>query len=242
MMDLGEMTKEVTKLSIIIPVYNEIETLDRIVTKLLKLDLGKISKELIFVDDGSDDGTKERLIELEKKIAQKGHKFFYQSVNQGKGACLKIGIKQATGDFILFQDADLEYDPRDIPRLIANLGNEASIVYGSRFSNYCQELNKYFFYGNRFLTFLTNILYGVKLSDMETCYKLIPSKLAKSLNIKSSRFNVEPEITAKILKSGLKIKEVPISYNPRTFADGKKIRPKDGLQAILSLIKYRFID
>ncbi len=241
-MDLGEIAKEVTKLSIIIPVYNEIETLNRIVTKLLKLDLGKISKELIFVDDGSDDGTKEKLIELEKKIAKKGHKFFYQPENQGKGACLKIGIKQATGDFILFQDADLEYDPRDIPRLIANLGNEASIVYGSRFLNYCQELNKYFFYGNRFLTFLTNILYGVKLSDMETCYKLIPSKLAKSLNIKSSRFNVEPEITAKILKSGLKIKEVPISYNPRTFADGKKIRPKDGLQAILSLIKYRFID
>jgi glycosyltransferase involved in cell wall biosynthesis len=223
------------KLSIIIPVYNEQDTIAEII-KLVKLAKG-FKKEIIVVDDGSTDQTPDKL----KKIS--GIRVARHSTNQGKGSAIRTGIKHATGDYMLVQDADLEYDPRDIPKLLepVKLG-KAEVVYGSRFTG--QRRNMFFWHwmGNKLLTLLTNVLFNTTLSDMETCYKLIPVRLVKSLNLKAKRFEFEPEVTAKILKKGIRIWEVPVSYAGREYHEGKKITWKDGIPALFTLIKYRLID
>ena len=226
------------KLSIIIPAYNERSTIKEIIKKVKEVKL-PIEKEIIVVDDGSTDGTTEIIKEMEKEI----DKVVYHGKNRGKGAAIRSGIKVATGELILIQDADLEYDPEDYEKLLRPiLKGKAQVVYGSRFTG--ERKNMFFTHwiGNRFLTLITNILYGTTLSDMETCYKLFKREVIKDIKIKSDRFNFEPEITAKILKKKIRIYEVPISYSGREYSEGKKISWKDGIIALWTLIKYRFVD
>lgn len=227
------------KLSIIIPVFNEKNTILEILNRVEKAELpNNLEKEIIIIDDFSIDGTRELLKGLENK-----YKIIYQEKNFGKGAAVKRGFKEASGDIILIQDADLEYNPEEYKKLLGPiLKGEASVVYGSRFTEKHKPKYKLFYWGNKFLSFLFSILYGQKISDMETCYKVFKKEVVKNINTKSNRFNFEPEITAKIIKAGHKIKEVPISYNGRSFKEGKKINWQDGISAIFSLIKYRFFD
>ena len=223
------------KISIIIPVYNEEKSLLKLIDLIEKVDFG-LEKEIIIVDDGSIDGTKDLYKQLDYKIV-------YHAYNMGKGASIQTGIKEATGDIIIIQDADLEYNPNDYVKLVNLIkNNEADVVYGSRL---IQKDNKRNFLvmsyiANRFLSFLTRILYNTKITDMETCYKAFRADVIKGINIESKRFDFEPEITAKILKKKIRLVELPISYNGRKFNDGKKIGWKDGLAAIFALIKYSF--
>lgn len=224
------------KLSVVIPVYNEINTLEKILKKVKNVEL---DKEVILVDDGSTDGSRELISQLKKKDPQL--KVIFQKVNCGKGAALRAGFKEAVGDYVIVQDADLEYDPKDYILLFKQLADSnADIVYGSRFMGSYKDMTTLHYWGNKILTFLTNLLFGVVLTDMETCYKLIPIEVIRKINIKSNRFDFEPEITAKILKMGKKIKEVPISYAGRTSLEGKKITWRDGFSALATLIKFRF--
>ena len=228
------------KVSIIIPVFNEKNTIKLLLEKVQDANFASLEKEIIMVDDCSTDGTTEILKELSKQ-----YKVFFHEKNQGKGAAIRTAIKEATGDFVVIQDADLEYLPDDYDKLLPFLINdEADVVYGSRFKN--QENSKNFILknkiANKFLTLLTNILYGAEITDMETCYKAFKRELIQSITIKSNRFDFEPEITAKIMKRKARLKEVPISYFGRGHDEGKKINWKDGIHAILTLIKFRFID
>ncbi|MFW6143831.1 MAG: glycosyltransferase family 2 protein [Patescibacteria group bacterium] len=226
------------KLSVVIPVYNEAPTLEKILAKVEEVDL---DKEIILVDDYSTDGSRNILKRL--KARNPDYKVLYQARNQGKGAALRTGFKEAIGDYVVVQDADLEYDPQDFHKLLAPIEQgKAEVVYGSRFMGNFEDMSTAHYWGNRFLTFLTNLLFGEKLTDMETCYKMIPTDLIQSIKIKSNRFNFEPEITAKILKSGREILEVPISYAGREFDEGKKITWRDGISAVATLIKFRFFD
>lgn len=225
------------KLSIVIPVYNEKNTLEQILG-LVKAVEG-IEKEIVIVDDASTDGTVEILKKL--KESQPDLKIFFKEVNKGKGDTLKVGFKMTTGDYVIVQDADLEYDPQDYKKLIRTLNEDGvDVVYGSRFSGNYEDMSNLHYFGNKLLTLATNLFFGVMLTDMETCYKLIPGDFARKIDIKSSRFDFEPEITAKILKSGLRIKEVPISYRGRNKLEGKKISWKDGFAALFTLIRYKF--
>ncbi len=228
------------RLSVVVPVYNEKDTILEILSRVGNV--RGIEKEIILVDDASTDGTIEVLKEL--KQSQPDLKVFFHETNQGKGAALRTGFEHTTADYVIVQDADLEYDPQDYHKLIRALGeNKAEVVYGSRFSGNYKDMTSLHYFGNKLLTLLTNVMFGVLLTDMETCYKLIPGDFARSIDIKSNRFNFEPEITAKILKSGMKIVEVPISYKGRAFAEGKKlITWKDGIAAVCTLIKFRFMD
>lgn len=228
------------KLSVVIPVYNEKNTIEKIVD--LVKDVDGIDKEIIIVDDASTDGSQDILKEIEKKYPD--IKVFYKDKNKGKGDTLKIGFKHTTGDYVIIQDADLEYDPQDYKKLLRALEEEkVDVIYGSRFSGSYEKMSTLHYFGNKFLTLVTNLLFGVMLTDMETCYKLMPGDFVRKLDIKSTRFEFEPEITAKILKAGLKIKEVPISYKGRASSEGKKlITWKDGFKAIYSLVKFKFID
>lgn len=222
-------------ISIIIPVYNESETVGEIIRQVKAVK--NFDKEIIVVDDGSTDETIKVIKDI-KDITVIRHK-----KNQGKGAAIRTGIARAAGDYLLVQDADLEYDPQDIPVMLDPIRRgKAEVVYGSRFTG--QRRNMFFWHwiGNQFLTLVTNILYNTTLSDMETCYKLMPLKLAKSLNLKAKHFEFEPEVTAKILKKGIRIWEVPISYAGREYHQGKKISWKDAIPALFTLIKYRFVD
>lgn len=228
------------KVSIIIPVFNEKNTIKLLLEKVQNANFSGLEKEIIMVDDCSTDGTTEILRELSKD-----YKVFFHEKNQGKGAAIRTAIKEATGNFVVIQDADLEYLPDDYDKLLPFLINdEADVVYGSRFKN--QENSKNFILknkiANKFLTLLTNILYGAEITDMETCYKAFKRELIQSITIKSNRFDFEPEITAKIMKRKARLKEVPISYFGRGHDEGKKINWKDGIHAILTLIKFRFID
>lgn len=228
------------KVSIIIPVFNEKNTIKALLEKVQNANFSGLEKEIIMVDDFSNDGTTEILRELSKN-----YKVFFHEKNQGKGAAIRTAIKEATGDFVVIQDADLEYLPDDYDKLLPFLINdEADVVYGSRFKN--QENSKNFILknkiANKFLTLLTNILYGAEITDMETCYKAFKRELIQSITIKSNRFDFEPEITAKIMKRKARLKEVPISYFGRGHDEGKKINWKDGIHAILTLIKFRFTD
>lgn len=224
------------KLSVIIPVFNEKKTLSEIIDRVQKVAL---EKEIILVDDCSTDGTRDLL----PSFTAQNIKVVLQEKNQGKGAAIRRGIKEASGDYVIIQDADLEYDPQEYIKLIIPIiEGKAQVVYGSRFLGAHKFSTLSHFLGNKMLTWLTDLLYESALTDMETCYKLIPARLIKSIPLRADRFDFEPEITAKILKRGIKIREVPISYRGREFAEGKKISWKDGFAAIWALLKYRFYD
>ena len=233
------------KLSVIIPVYNEANTLKEIISRVkgVKLPNG-VAREIVVVDDHSRD----KSLEILKKIG--GIKLFTHRVNKGKGAAVRLGMAKATGEMLLIQDADLEYSPKDYPRLIKPiLDGKADVVYGTRLRNYPIKLaganhTPFFshYLGNKLLTLTTNLLYGDGLTDMETCYKVFTKKVAKSIKLKAQRFEFEPEITAKILKKGYKIYEIPIKVTPRGYDEGKKITWRDGFIAVWTLIKYRFMD
>jgi len=225
-------------LSVVIPVHNERDTLMKVLS-MVQTAQG-IEKEIILVDDASTDGTTEILRNLQKD--QPALKIYFHETNQGKGAALRTGFKQTTGDYVIVQDADLEYDPNDYTKLLRALEEQnAQVVYGSRFSGNYKDMSTLHYIGNKALTMLTNILYGVMLTDMETCYKLLPGEFVRGLTIKSNGFDFEPEITAKILKSKMKIVEVPISYKGRTHSEGKHITWRDGIVALYTLLKFRFM-
>lgn len=228
------------KVSIIIPVFNEKNTLKFLLDKVEQANFSGLEKEIIMVDDCSNDGTTDILKELSQN-----YKVLFHEKNQGKGAAIRTAVKEATGDFVVIQDADLEYLPDDYDKLLPLLiNNEADVVYGSRFKN--TENSKNFILknkiANKFLTLLTNILYGAEITDMETCYKAFKREFIQGITIKSNRFDFEPEITAKVMKKKARLKEVPISYFGRGHDEGKKINWKDGVHAILTLIKFRFSD
>ncbi|HAO92522.1 MAG: glycosyl transferase [Deltaproteobacteria bacterium GWC2_56_8] len=224
------------RLSVVIPVYNEKNTVKDILSRVKAV---AIEKEIILIDDCSTDGTREIL----KELAGEGETVIFHERNMGKGAALRTGFAHVTGDYCIVQDADLEYDPEDYHKLIAPvLKGKAEVVYGSRFTGEHRNMFFHHWVGNKFLTLVTNLLYNTTISDMETCYKLFRSDIIKSVNIRSNRFNFEPEITAKVLKKGFRIYEVPISYAGREFSEGKKITWKDGISALWTLLKYRFVD
>ncbi len=225
------------KLSVVIPVYNEKETIKEILNRVRAVNL---DKEIIIVDDFSTDGTRDIL----KELALKGEeKVFFHEKNMGKGAALRTGFEHVTGDYVIVQDADLEYNPEDYHKLLGPvLEGKTEVVYGSRFIGGHKSMSFHHWLGNKFLTFMTNILYNATISDMETCYKLFKTEVIEGIAIKSNRFNFEPEITAKILKQGIRIYEVPISYAGREFSEGKKITWIDGFSALWTLIKFKFKD
>jgi glycosyltransferase involved in cell wall biosynthesis len=225
-------------LSIVIPVFNEKDTLYKVFDSVLGADTGGLDKEIIIVDDFSQDGTREIL----QSFNSKGLKVLFNEKNKGKGFSVRRGLKEATGDFIIIQDADLEYNPKDYKNMIMPLiSNQADVVYGSRFLT-GSFVAKPYYLANIFLTMLSNLFTGLSLSDMETCYKCFNrvalDKIVDSLT--SNRFDIEPEITAMISKYHLRITEVPIGYQRRTYADGKKISWRDGFAAIIAIIKFSF--
>ena len=228
------------KVSIIVPVFNEINTLDTILEKIENEPFCALEKEIILVDDMSTDGTREHLKELECK-----YKVFYHDKNQGKGAAIRTGLAHITGDIMVIQDADLEYDPADYQDLVKLIvEDKADVVYGSRLTGAKPSRSFMFTHllGNKLLTFTTNVLYGATLTDMETCYKAFRTSFLEGIQIKSDRFDFEPEITAKILKKKARLYELPISYYGREYNEGKKITWKDGIHAIIALIRFRFSD
>jgi glycosyltransferase involved in cell wall biosynthesis len=224
------------KLSIIIPVYDEEKTVKEIIDRCRALPL---DYEIVVVDDGSSDGTVDI---LKREDGVDGVKAYYHEKNQGKGAAIRTGVRECTGDIIVIQDADLEYVPEEFPTLIKPIVDGfADVVYGSRFMGTHRVFNVVHYFGNKFLTFVTNLLYDTMLTDMETCYKAFRAEIIKSVEIKSDRFNFEPEITAKVFKQKkLRVYEMPISYHGRDFDEGKKITWFDGVPALIALIKYRF--
>lgn len=228
--------QNMNKVSILIPVYNEKDSLTELLRRVEEVDFG-LEKEIILIDDYSTDGTRELYKSLPYKV-------LYHTRNMGKGAALRTGIGSASGDIIIIQDADLEYNPIDYKPLVRLIEtNSADVVYGSRLADTRNSGNFLFlsYLANVTLTYMTRILYGTYLTDMETCYKAFRADLLKNVEIKSNRFDFEPEITAKVLKQkNVRFMEVPISYNARKSEEGKKITWKDGVQAIFTLIKYRF--
>jgi glycosyltransferase involved in cell wall biosynthesis len=245
------------RLSIIMPVYNERATLEDIVQRVQAVDLTvkangtnplspeliTLEREIVIVDDGSTDGTRD-ILDKWRETPPPNVQIVYHERNSGKGAALRTGFQHATGDILIIQDADLEYDPRDYVKLLVPLlEGRADVIYGSRFLGGPRAaMSLSHTLGNQLLTIITNILYGTSLSDMETCYKCFRRDVISGLVLRSRAFEIEPEITAKILKRGYTIFEVPISYNGRAFHEGKKISWKDGFSAIRTLVRYRFVD
>jgi len=225
-------------LSVIIPVYNEVKNVEEI---LKRVQASKLAKEIVVVDDGSQDGTRDVLKKLDGK---KKVRVILHEKNQGKGAAVVTGMNAAKGDILLIQDADLEYDPRDYPALLQPIEEGiADVVYGSRFLGAAHRVAMFWHQvANKLLTFLTNILYDSILTDMETGYKVFRREVIDNMTIRSKRFNFEPEFTAKILKRKFRIYEVPITFNPRDYTDGKKIKLKDAFEAVWALLRYRFFD
>ncbi len=226
------------KLSVVIPVYNEAKTIQILLNTINAVEIFGLEKEIIIIDDCSNDGTRNILKGLENK-----YKIFYQSKNQGKGAALRRGFAEATGDFIIVQDADLEYDPQEYPVLLQPLiQNKADVVYGSRFigDRPHRVLLFWHYVGNRFLTLLSDMFTGLNLTDMETCYKAFNKEAMQKIlpMLKSNRFTIEPEITARVAQKKLRIYEVGISYSGRTYIEGKKIGWKDGFSALWAIFKF----
>jgi glycosyltransferase involved in cell wall biosynthesis len=245
------------KVSVVIPVYNERAFIEEV---LLRVQASPIEKEIILVDDKSSDGTRGLLEDLDKaqsegkreiyvqngkaRLSLSNIRFLFQQENGGKGAALRRGFEAATGEIILVQDADLEYDPRDYPKLLEPIFEEkADVVYGSRFLGGPQRVHYFWHYaGNKFLTLLSDIFTNLKLTDMETCYKVFRREVLQGIKLKSNRFGFEPEITAKISKGNWRIYEVSISYAGRTYAEGKKITWKDGFSTLWCIIRFNLFD
>ncbi len=231
--------KKPRSLSIIIPVYNEEKTLLQLLKKVQAVKLLGLKKQIIIVNDGSTDKTSRLL----KNLKVPGGMILQHDHNRGKGAAIRTAIPHTTGDIVIIQDADLEYDPADYKTVLAPiLDGSADVVYGSRFKGVHRAFLFWHYVGNKFLTFLTNILYDTVLTDMETCYKAFRGEIIRSLLLRSNRFDFEPEVTAKVLKRGCKLFEVPISFHGRGFEEGKKITWRDGVVALYCLIRYRFMD
>ncbi len=227
----------VNKLSVIIPVFNERNTVAEIVRRMRSVEL-PVEREFVIVDDGSDDGTRDVLTQLRDSTVR----VVAHGVNRGKGAAIRTGLENVSGDVVLVQDADLEYDPEDWPKLLAPvLKGRARVVYGSRFTGERRNMLFLHWVGNRFLAFVTNVLYNSTLSDMETCYKLFERDVLDGIKLRADRFDFEPEFTAKVLRRGIRIYEVPISYAGREPYEGKKITWRDGVIALWTLVKYRFV-
>lgn len=234
------MKKEKKKLSIVIPVYNEKKLVIDVLKKVREIEIDGVEIEMIAVDDCSTDGTREILKKEGKKYLDK---IIYHDVNQGKGAALKTGFKEITGDVAIVQDADFEYDPMEIPSVVKPIfDGEADVVYGSRFLDGKSLGYKQNQVANKVLTGLSNFMTGLKVTDMETCYKAFKADFIKNIDIREKRFGFEPEITAKVSRKKLKLVEVPIHYYPRTKEEGKKINVKDGFRALYCIAKYRFSD
>jgi len=226
------------KLSVIVPVYNEQATLPKILERIRAVEL---PKEILVVDDGSTDSTRWVLQGFEKKGLVRA---FYHDKNRGKGAAIRTALEHVTGDIVIIQDADLEYSPEEHPKVIEPIQRGvADVVYGSRFLGCHRVFMVWHFLGNKFLTFTTNVLYNTMLTDMETCYKAFRTDVIKGLTLRADRFDIEPEITAKIFKDRKhRVYELPITYDGRDYDEGKKITWRDAFPALWTLIKYRFVD
>jgi glycosyltransferase involved in cell wall biosynthesis len=227
------------KLSVVIPVYNEKSTVEEIIRRVQTVDVGLV-KEIVVVDDGSTDGTREIL----RRLSAEDVRVVLHEKNTGKGGALRTGFSEAGGDIVLVQDADLEYDPREYPKLLAPiLEGRADVVYGSRFLGGPHRV-LYFWHsvGNRLLTMFSNMASNLNLTDMETCYKVFRREVLRKIRLKSGRFGIEPEITIKVAKLNCRVYEVPISYAGRDYSEGKKIGWKDGVAAIFHIVRFRFFD
>jgi glycosyltransferase involved in cell wall biosynthesis len=226
------------KLTIIIPVYNEGSTVGPVIDRVRAVDLGDdVRKEIVVIDDGSTDGTREALARYHGVDGVRVH---HNPVNLGKGASVRIGFSFASGDIVTIQDADLELDPAEYKRLVQPIvDGSADVVYGSRFAGQGQKGRLSFWLANRALSQLANVLFGGQLSDIETCYKLFRADVLPQLSLRAARFEIEPEVTAQLLKRGFRIRELPIGYSPRTHAQGKKINWRDGFVAVFTLIDQR---
>ncbi len=231
------------KLSVVMPAYNEQATIRTIVARVLAVDLGAVEKELVIVDDGSKDGTRDILKELDGKD---GVRVFFQPHNQGKGAAVWRGMRESSGDMVIIQDADLEYDPREYSQLIRPiLDGEADVVYGSRFLGTPRGHRVLYFWhsvGNKLLTTLSNMFSDLNLTDMETCYKVMVRRVVDRLDLQSHDFGIEPEITQKVSAMRARVFEVPISYNGRTYEEGKKIGLKDAFKAVYTIVRFLGMD
>lgn len=235
------------KLSILIPVFNEEKTIQTLLERVVEVELiGNVQKEIIVINDASTDNTKENVQKYIDQSSNLDIHFYSKEKNEGKGAAIALAIEKCTGDYLVFQDADLEYDPQDINLLIKPvLMADADVVYGSRFTGTHPRRILFFWHsaGNRILTFLSNCFNNLTITDMETCYKMIRSSIAKEIKIKEKKFGLEPEITAKLAKvPNIRFYEVSISYYARTFEEGKKIGWKDGFRGIWCIFKYRFFN